>query len=68
MKLFEPSYNSAVSGAQRAVSSFSSLCCNVQEVMIDMDYNLGGVQISAACPASGDKTRTLPLPPSSGVP
>jgi hypothetical protein len=42
MQLFEPSYQSAVSGAQRAVSSFSSLCCTVQEVMIDMDYNLGG--------------------------
>ena len=41
MDLFQPSYDSAVSGAQRAVSSFSSLCCNVQEVMIDMDYNLG---------------------------
>ena len=41
MRLFEPSYQSAVRGAQRAVSSFSELCCNVQEVMIDMDYNLG---------------------------
>ena len=41
MELFEPSYNSAVSGAQRAVSSFGSLCCNVAEVMIDMDYSLG---------------------------
>ena len=40
-ELFEPSYQSAVSGASRAVSSFSSLCCNVQEIMIDMDYNLG---------------------------
>lgn len=26
---------------QRAVSTFDSLCCNVAEVMIDMDYNLG---------------------------
>ena len=42
MQLFEPSYQSAVSGAKRAVSSFNSLCCGVQEVMIDMDYNLGG--------------------------
>jgi len=41
MKLFEPSYQSAVSGAKRAVSTFSSLCCGVQEVMVDMDYNLG---------------------------
>lgn len=41
LDLFEPSYQSAVRGASRAVSSFSSLCCNVQEVMIDMDYNLG---------------------------
>jgi len=41
MQLFEPSYQSAVSGAKRAVSSFNSLCCGVQEVMIDMDYNLG---------------------------
>eukprot|EP00966_Prymnesium_polylepis_P182228 4221771-Prymnesium_polylepis.1 len=41
MKLFEPSYQSAVSGAKRAVSSYSSLCCNVQNVMTDMDYNLG---------------------------
>ena len=41
MKLFEPSYQSAVSGASRAVSSFNSLCCEVQEVMTDMDYNLG---------------------------
>jgi len=41
MELFEPSYNSAVSGAKRAVSSYSSLCCGVQNVMTDMDYNLG---------------------------
>lgn len=41
MKLFEPSYQSAVSGAKRAVSSFSGLCCGVQTVMTDMDYNLG---------------------------
>merc|ERR1719443_1767574 len=40
-KLFEPSYQSAVHGARNAVSSFDSLCCNVQEVMTDMDYNLG---------------------------
>ena len=42
MDLFEPSYQSAAASAKRAVSSFSSLCCNVAEVMIDMDYNLGG--------------------------
>jgi len=41
MQLFEPSYQSAVSGASQAVSSFNSLCCGVQEVMVDMDYNLG---------------------------
>lgn len=41
MELFEPSYKSAVSGARRAVSSYGSLCCNVQNVMTDMDYNLG---------------------------
>ena len=41
MKLFEPSYQSAVAGAKRAVSSFGSLCCGVQTVMTDMDYNLG---------------------------
>eukprot|EP00747_Dinoflagellata_sp_TGD_P178942 gnl/TRDRNA2_/TRDRNA2_28889_c0_seq1.p1 gnl/TRDRNA2_/TRDRNA2_28889_c0~~gnl/TRDRNA2_/TRDRNA2_28889_c0_seq1.p1 ORF type:complete len:254 (-),score=46.45 gnl/TRDRNA2_/TRDRNA2_28889_c0_seq1:84-818(-) len=41
MKLFEPSYQSAVSGARRAVSSYDNLCCKVQNVMTDMDYNLG---------------------------
>ena len=41
MKLFEPSYQSAVRGASRAVSSYGSLCCGVQNVMTDMDYNLG---------------------------
>ena len=41
MKLFEPSYQSAVSGARRAVSSYGGLCCGVQNVMTDMDYNLG---------------------------
>ena len=41
MKLFEPSYQSAVSGARRAASSYDSLCCGVQNVMTDMDYNLG---------------------------
>jgi len=41
MKLFEPSYQSAVSGARRAVSSYDSLCCGVQNVITDMDYNLG---------------------------
>ena len=41
MKLFEPSYQSAVRGASGAVSSFDGLCCNVASVMIDMDYNLG---------------------------
>ena len=43
MQLFEPSYQSAVSGARSAVSSYSSLCCNVQEVMTDMTYNLGSL-------------------------
>merc|ERR1712100_539239 len=43
MKLFEPSYQSAVSEADRVVSSFNSLCCNVQEVMTDMTYNLGSL-------------------------
>ena len=41
MELFEPSYQSAVSGARRAVSSYDSLCCTVQNVMTDMDFNLG---------------------------
>lgn len=41
MKLFEPSYQSAVAGARRAVSCYDKLCCNVQNVMTDMDYNLG---------------------------
>lgn len=41
MELFKPSYNSAVAGARRAVSSFDRLCCGVQKVMTDMDYNLG---------------------------
>jgi GH24 family phage-related lysozyme (muramidase) len=39
--LFTPSYNTAVSGAQQLVSSYNSLCCNVQEVMTDMTYNMG---------------------------
>jgi len=43
MSLFEPSYQSAVNGAARVVSSFSSLCCNVQDVMTDMTYNLGSL-------------------------
>jgi GH24 family phage-related lysozyme (muramidase) len=46
-ELFEPSYQSAVSGAKRAVSSYSSLCCDVQEVMTDMDYNLGDAGFSS---------------------
>merc|ERR1719161_41490 len=41
MQLFEPAYQSAVSGARRAVSSYDALCCGVQNVMTDMDYNLG---------------------------
>jgi len=41
MQLFEPAYQSAVSGARSAVSSYDTLCCNVQNVMTDMDYNLG---------------------------
>ena len=57
MKLFEPSYQSAVSGARRAVSSFSSLCCNVQEVMIDMDYNLGGETTLCARPGQAMSAR-----------
>lgn len=43
MKLFQPSYNSAVKEAERVVSSFGSLCCGVQEVMTDMTYNLGSL-------------------------
>lgn len=43
MKLFEPSYQRAVSSAESAVSSFNSLCCNVQEVITDMSYNLGSL-------------------------
>lgn len=34
MQLFEPSYQSAVSGAQRDVSSFSDLCCNVSFALL----------------------------------
>lgn len=41
MKLFEPSYQSAVRGARSAVSCYDRLCCSVQNVMTDMDYNLG---------------------------
>merc|ERR1711988_1872660 len=41
MQLFEPSYQSAVRGARTAVSCYDSLCCDVQNVMTDMDYNLG---------------------------
>jgi len=41
MQLFEPSYESAVRGARRAVISYDNLCCSVQNVMTDMDYNLG---------------------------
>ena len=41
MKLFQPAYESAVKGARSAVRTFDSLCCNVQTVMTDMDYNLG---------------------------
>lgn len=43
MKLFEPAYQGAVHEAERVVSSFSELCCNVQEVMTDMTYNLGSL-------------------------
>ena len=39
--LFDPSYQRAVSGARAAVSSYDLLCCSVQNVMTDMDYNLG---------------------------
>jgi GH24 family phage-related lysozyme (muramidase) len=41
MQLFEPSYEAAVYGAKGVVSSFNSLCCEVQAVMTDMAYNLG---------------------------
>lgn len=41
--LFAPAYESAVSEAERVVSSFASLCCEVQEVMTDMTYNLGSL-------------------------
>ena len=39
--LFKPTLENAESGARSAVSSYDSLCCNVQEVMTDMTFNLG---------------------------
>jgi hypothetical protein len=53
MQLFEPSYEAAVYGAKGVVSSFNSLCCEVQAVMTDMAYNLGshGQSLSPACTA-----------------
>jgi hypothetical protein len=43
MELFEPAYLRAAAEAMKVVSSFSTLCCNVQEVMVDMTYNLGSL-------------------------
>ena len=41
MSLFEPAYQSAVRGAQAAVSSAAALCCGVQNALTDMVYNMG---------------------------
>lgn len=47
MQLFEPSYQSAVTEASSDVSSYGSLCCDVQNVITDMAYNLGGAGLAS---------------------
>ena len=39
--IFSKTIGSSISGARSAVSSFDSLCCGVQNVMVDMTFNLG---------------------------
>ncbi len=42
-ELFQYTLNQATQGAQADVSGYSGLCTCVQEVMIDMVFNLGQV-------------------------
>ena len=39
--IFSKTIGSSISGARSVVSSFDSLCCGVQNVMVDMTFNLG---------------------------
>ncbi len=45
--LFTTSLNSATSGARSVVPGYSTLCSNVQAVMIDMDFNLGSAGLGS---------------------
>eukprot|EP01029_Cantina_marsupialis_P026906 TRINITY_DN7377_c0_g1_i1.p1 TRINITY_DN7377_c0_g1~~TRINITY_DN7377_c0_g1_i1.p1 ORF type:complete len:178 (+),score=35.59 TRINITY_DN7377_c0_g1_i1:34-567(+) len=44
--LFDYTYNQHAAGAKKNISSFSSQCCNVQMVLVDLDFNLGTYGLS----------------------
>ena len=41
-ELFDRSVKIAIADAQKVISTFSTLCCPVQDVMVDMAFTLGG--------------------------
>jgi GH24 family phage-related lysozyme (muramidase) len=58
--LFSLSMKQAESAARADVSSYDSLCCNVQNVVTDMAFNLGQVRLSLSLSLSPHThTRTL---------
>ena len=42
LKLLDITLKTAIEDAQKVISTFNSLCCPVQNVMVDMSFNLGG--------------------------
>ena len=46
-QLFALTLKTAASDAQKVISSFSTLCCSVQNVMVDMAFTLGGPGFAA---------------------
>ena len=42
LKLLDISLKTAIEDAQKVISTFNSLCCLVQNAMVDMSFNLGG--------------------------
>jgi GH24 family phage-related lysozyme (muramidase) len=45
--LLEISVKTAIADAKAVIKTFSSLCCPVQNVMVDMAYTLGGTSLAA---------------------
>lgn len=46
LKLLDITLKTAIEDAQKVISTFNSLCCPVQNVIVDMSFNLGGTTFS----------------------